>query len=66
MIPHKNYIPFVREAEYRYKIRNKRGLDKIKDFFECYRLIDDVSGVNFPKSGFISASDDDNKEEFED
>ncbi len=66
VIPHKNFMQFFGEAEYRYKIRNKSSVDKIKDFFECYRLIDNLADVEFSDSGFINASDDDIEEEFED
>ena len=50
------------KMSYRRKIRNKSGFDKIKDFFECYRLIDDVSDIDFSKQGFINSSDVDSVE----
>ena len=66
VIPHKNFMKFVREAEYRYKVKDKTGMDKIKEFFDCYRLTENVSDVKFPNVGFISSSDEDNSEDFED
>ena len=56
VIPNKHFLQFVREAEYRLKIRDKSQLEKVKDFFECYELILNVPDVEFPKNGFISDS----------
>ena len=54
------------EAEYHYKVKDKTGLDKIKEFFDCYHLTENVSDVKFPNIGFISSSDEDNSEDLED
>ena len=66
IIPHKNYLKFVSEEEYIYKIRNKTSYGKIKDLFDNYHLVEDVSDVEFSNSGFINALDDDNSEYLED
>lgn len=50
IIPNKNNLKYILEAEYRYKIRNKIGNDKIKDLFEIYSLIENVFDVEFPNS----------------
>ena len=47
VIPAKNIIKFIREAEYKYLIRNKNYEEKIKDFFECFKCISDVKDVEF-------------------
>lgn len=56
---------FVREAEYRYKIRAKSEDDKIKDLFECYKLMLDVNDENFPNSVFFCDSEENNSDEGE-
>ena len=66
VIPNKHFLQFVREAEYRFKIRDKSQVEKVKDFFECYELILNVSDVEFPKNGFISDSDNLNENEVSD
>jgi len=37
--------------------KGKSGIDKIKDFFECYTLLMNVSDVELPNNGFLSNSD---------
>jgi len=39
IIPDINTIKFVREAEFKYKIRKFSDEDKIREFFECYDLL---------------------------
>ena len=65
VIPSFHLMHFVREAEYRYKIRAKSEDDKIKDLFECYILILDVNDVEFPKSVFFCDSEENNSDEGE-
>ena len=42
VIPFKNRFYFIREAEYKYKIRAKSCDEKLKDFFERRKLILDL------------------------
>lgn len=42
----KKIFRYVREAEYKYNIRNKNYDDKLVDFFEVYDLIISVSMKN--------------------
>ena len=64
-IPSFHLMHFVREAEYRYIIRTKSEDDKIKDLFECYKLMLDVNDVQFPKTFFFSDSEENNADEGE-
>ena len=38
-VPSKNIIRFLREAEYKHKLRNKSYDEKVSDFFECWKLL---------------------------
>ena len=58
VIPFKNIFHFIREAEYKYKIRAKSSDDKLTDFFECCKLILDLKYEEFNKSDFVTDSDD--------
>ena len=66
VIPSKNIIHFIREAEYKHKLRNKSYDEKISDFFECWKLLIDLKDVEIIKSDFLtdSADEDDLEEEF--
>ena len=44
-IPEKNILHFVREAEFKLKLRTKSGQDKIKEFFSCWKFLNDVKDV---------------------
>lgn len=59
-------MEFVREADYSFKIKEKKQLEKVKDLSECYELILNVSDVEFPKNGFISDSVDLNENDASD
>jgi len=65
VIPSKNIIHFIREAEYKHKLRNKSYDEKISDFFECWKLLIDLKDVEIIKSVFLtdSADEDDLEEE---
>ena len=67
-IPGKKIFRYVREAEYKYIIRNKNFEDKLYDFFEVYALINSLSDEEFKKEDFLNDSDldSDNDEENED
>ena len=41
-------------------------MDKIKEFFDCYCLTENLSDVKFPNVGFITSSDEDNSKDYED
>ena len=47
VIPNKNLIKFIREVEFKYNSRYKTNEDKIKNLFEAFKLINDVSDVDF-------------------
>lgn len=59
VIPSKNIIRFLREAEYKHKLRNK------SDFFECWQLLIDLKEVEIIKSDFLTDSVDEDKLEEE-
>ena len=53
VIPSKNIIHFIKEDEYKYNIRDKDFEVKIKDFFECFKLLENVSDTIIPKTEFL-------------
>ena len=60
-IPHKKILHFVREAEYKILLKKCGDNDsKIKDFFECYTFLYNVSDTIFEKNEFYSDSDENN------
>ena len=54
VIPSKNIMHFIKEAEYKYIIKEKSYDEKIKDFFECFTLLDNVSDTIIPHTKFLS------------
>ena len=58
VIPSTHVMHFVREDEYRYKIRNKTENEKIKDLIKCYQLILNTSDSGAPKSKFLTNTED--------
>ena len=48
---------FIKEAEYKYNIRDKNYEAKIMDFFECFKLLENVSDNIIPKTEFLKDSD---------
>ena len=56
-IPHKNFLNFLREAEFKYIIRNKKYNDRIKEFFECCKLINDVADSEIYDTEFLKDFD---------
>ena len=56
VIPSKNIIHFIKEAEYKYNIRDKDFDTKIKDFFECFKLLENISNTIIPKTEFLKDS----------
>ena len=51
-------IKFIREAEYKYLIRNKNYEEKIRDFFECFKCVSDVEDIEFEELFKLNNSDD--------
>ena len=63
VIPCKNIIKFIREAEYKFILRNKCYDEKIRDFFECYKCVNDVKDIVFPILFNLNYSDDSEDED---
>ena len=57
VIPHKNFLHFLIEAEFKYIIRNKKYNERIKEFFECCKLINDVADSEIYDTEFLKDSD---------
>ena len=57
VIPHKNFLHFLREAEFKYIIRNKKYNERIKEFLECCKLINDVADSKIFDTEFLKDSD---------
>ena len=53
-IPNKHIIHFVKESEYKYKLRSKTKTEKITHLFEAFQLIRDVSDIDFSQSDFLT------------
>ena len=64
-IPSTHVMHFVREAEYRYKIRDKTENEKIKDLIECYQLILNTSDSGVLKSEFLIDIEDNDYDDLE-
>lgn len=45
---------FIRKAEFKYKLFLN---DKIKEFFECWKLVNDINDVDISKSNFYCDCD---------
>lgn len=58
IIPNKNIMKFIREAEYKYINRTNNYDEKIKDFFDCIKLIKDLDDLQFEDFSNISGEDD--------
>ena len=67
-IPSLNFISYLREAEWKYPNKDKSYQEKIKEFFECVKFLNDVSDVNLKKNEFLSDSEinDDSNDDQED
>ena len=63
VIPSKNIMHFIKEAEYKYIIKEKSYDEKIKDFFKCFTLLNNVSDTIIPHTEFLSDSSNDNDSE---
>ena len=55
-IPEKNVLHFVREAEFKIKLRSKSGPEKIKEFFSCYDFLSNVKDVEIEDKDFLTDS----------
>jgi len=53
IIPSKRIIHFLREAEYKSKIRNKSIDEKLINFFECWELLDDTKDFTVVDDDFL-------------
>ena len=58
VIPKKNLIKFIREAEYKFINRMKSYDEKILDFFECFTFLNNVAYAQFNDNFFLSDSND--------
>ena len=57
IIRSKNFISFLREAEWKYINRKKNNSEKIKEFFECYDYVKNLNDIVFEPNEFLSDSD---------
>ena len=57
--PSKKIMHFLKEAEYKYKIRNMSTDLKIKDFFGCWDLLSTLADEELEPNEFLSYSDSD-------
>ena len=59
VIPTTNIMHFIRETEFKYKIRNLSLDVKITKFFEFWKLLNNIKDVEIEKSEFYCDSDPD-------
>ena len=53
-IPNKNFLYFLREAEFKYVNRKKNNDELIQEFFECFSLVSNFQDFGFEKdSSFL-------------
>ena len=57
VIPSKNIMHFITEAEFKYIIKNKNFYVTIKEFFSSYKLLCDISDTEIPHTEFLSDND---------
>lgn len=55
-IPEKNILHFVREAEFKIKLKSKSGPKKIKEYFSCYEFLSNVNDVEIEDKYFLTDS----------
>ena len=58
VIPTKNIIHFIPEAEFKFKNREKNYIDILKEFFSCYDYIENVEANQFSPSQFLKDESD--------
>jgi len=58
IIPSKNIFHFLREAEYKHKIRKKSCYEKIADFFSLWKLLNNEKDVFFNQFDLLSDTND--------
>ena len=61
VIPQKNMLHFIREAEFKLNITGKTRAEKIKEFFDSFKCINDLNDANIPDTEFFR--DDSNEED---
>ena len=47
---------FIRQIEYRRKLKHKNNQEKIKDFFECFNFLNTVKDEKLDSNSFYSDS----------
>ena len=64
-IPSLNFVSYCREDEWKYINKDKSYQEKIEEFFDCVKFLNDVCDVKLEKNEFLSDSDvnDDSNDE---
>jgi len=57
IIPSKNFMSYLREAEFKIKNKNKSSDEKLKEFFSCFKCINDTKDIIVFKNDFMDDSD---------
>ena len=52
-MPSKNLLHFVREAEFKFKNRDKSNEEKINEFFECWKLLYNLGKEEYVHNDFL-------------
>ena len=60
----KKILHFVREAEFKLKLKAKSGSEKIYVFFSCYNFLNDVKDVEIEDKDFLTDSSNDSDSDY--
>lgn len=57
IIPHQNFLQYLREDELRIKNKSKTLESKIKEFFDCWAMINGMDDEDFMSDEYINELD---------
>ena len=57
IIPHQNFLLYLRETEWRIKNKDKNLEGKIKEFFSCWTLVYDMDTSDFISDNYLNELD---------
>ena len=57
IIPHQNFLFYLREAEWRIKNKSKNFEEKIKEFFACWTLVYEMDASDFVSDNYLNGLD---------
>lgn len=61
-MPAKNLYKFIKESEFKYKIRNLEDEKKIKELFDCYYFLKSIGFTDKNFNASVEIEDDSNSD----